>query len=132
MRISQFLIPALMLSGPAFAVDGDAVLGERLFLSNCATCHGVDAQGDGPMSVILQVQPPDLTQLADAQGIFPVADVVRQIDGRDMILSHGGPMPVFGFILEDQSGVVDDVDGTPVFTSQAVVDIAAWLAKIQR
>lgn len=83
------------------------------------------------MTSILEIQPPDLTQIAPGGVGFPLAEVVRKIDGRDL-LAHGGPMPVFGLILEDQSGVVDAQDGTPVFTSQAVVDIARWLESVQR
>ncbi|MBT8456388.1 MAG: cytochrome c [Rhodobacteraceae bacterium] len=132
MRRFLCLMAALLLAAPAYATDPDIDNGEQLFRSNCATCHGLSARGDGPMTAILQVLPPDLTLLRGADGVFPLADVVRQIDGRDMMLAHGGPMPIFGFILEDQSGVVDDVDGTPVFTSQAVVDIARWLESIQR
>ena len=28
-------------------------------------------------------------------GVFPTARVVRSVDGRDLMLSHGGPMPLF-------------------------------------
>jgi hypothetical protein len=83
------------------------------------------------MAEILAISPPDLTLLTGDAG-FSMADVVRRIDGRDMILSHGGPMPIFGHILEDRSAVVEDLDGTPVFTSQTVLDLAAYLESIQR
>jgi hypothetical protein len=55
----------------------------------------------------------------------------RAIDGRTLILSHGGPMPLFGMILGGDPAVIDAADGTPVITKAAVVDIAAWLAAIQ-
>ena len=58
--------------------------------------------------------------------------IVRTIDGRDLILSHGGPMPLFGMLLRDDSAVVDGEDGTPIITKQSVVDIATWLASVQR
>ena len=119
-----------LLAAPVAALDGNAEDGARNFMLNCAGCHGADAQGAGPMGIILAVSPPDLTQLSTADG-FPMADVVRRIDGRDLIV-HGGPMPVFGAILEDRSALVDDPEGNPVFTSQAVLDIATWLSTIQR
>jgi hypothetical protein len=56
---------------------------------------------------------------------------VRAIDGRTLLLSHGGPMPLFGTILGGDPAVIDAADGTPVITKAAVVDIAAWLAAIQ-
>ncbi|MGI1663114.1 c-type cytochrome [Palleronia sp. KMU-117] len=132
-------LPVLVL-GTALAVAlgttapaQDAESGAVLFLDHCATCHGVAAEGDGPMTAILSVQPPDLTQLARAEGgTFPLERVVRRIDGRDEVLAHGGPMPVFGMILGTESGLIDAFDGTPVFTTQAVVDIAAWLQTVQK
>ena len=130
--LTAALIP-FMLAVPAHAVDGDAGRGAVLFGENCAGCHGVTAMGDGPMAEILSIAPPDLTGLAQRTGgAFRADDVVRQIDGRDMILSHGGPMPIFGHILEGGSAVVDDVSGAPVFTTSAVLDIVTWLEDIQR
>lgn len=131
MKRSLALIAAFFLAAPVGAAAADIENGAQLFRTNCATCHGLSAQGDGPMTSILEIQPPDLTQIAPGGVGFPLAEVVRKIDGRDL-LAHGGPMPVFGLILEDQSGVVDAEDGTPVFTSQAVVDIAHWLESVQR
>lgn len=124
--LSSFLLAA----APVSATEPDPDNGARLFRTNCATCHGLEARGDGPMAAVLDVLPADLTRIAPGGVPFPMGEVVRKIDGRDL-LAHGGPMPVFGFILEDQSGVVDAADGTPVITSQAVVDIAHWLASVQ-
>lgn len=129
--LTATMLLALAIAQPAQSQDGSAEAGRALFALNCATCHGLGARGLGPMAEILAISPPDLTRLS-AGGSFPLADVVRRIDGRDMILSHGGPMPIFGHILEDRSAVVDDADGTPVFTSQTVLDIAAYLETVQR
>jgi len=127
-----FLVILSLMAGPALAQEADPANGFALFRANCATCHGLGARGDGPMTSILTITPPDLTQVSAANGgVFPLADVVRRIDGRDMILAHGGAMPIFGFILEDESGVIDDAEGTPVFTKQSVIDIAAWLEAVQ-
>lgn len=128
------IFAALLLCATAAAgAEHDPERGAILFRQNCATCHGLSAVGDGPMTAVLNILPPDLTGLSEANaGSFPLPYVARRIDGRDTLLAHGGDMPVFGFILADESAVVDEVDGTPIFTSQAVVDIAAWLATIQR
>lgn len=133
MRACILALAAGLAAAPAAVADPDPDAGAALFGAYCAACHGVDARGGGPMAEILSIEPPDLTVLAaGAGGAFPLARVVRQIDGRDVLLAHGGPMPIFGTILEGESGLVEDEDGTPVFTTQAVVDIAAWLATIQR
>ncbi|MEM1066445.1 MAG: cytochrome c [Pseudomonadota bacterium] len=122
---------ALALSAlPASAETVDVANGGALFQAHCAACHGAGALGDGPMTEILSIVPADLTQLTDPEG-FPAGEIARAIDGRDMI-AHGGPMPVFGQILEDQSAVLDARDGTPVFTSQAVVEIVRWLETVQQ
>lgn len=131
MRRSALALAAILAASAAAAQD--TALGAALFRDHCATCHGTDARGDGPMTAILSVQPPDLTRLAAAEGgTFPLERVVRRIDGRDEVLAHGGPMPIFGMILGGESGMIDAFDGTPVFTTQAVVDIAAWLRSVQQ
>ena len=124
------LIAIAFLAGPAGAQDVER--GAELFAGNCAACHGASAEGNGPMAAVLEVAPPDLTALAAAEGgEFPMERVVRSIDGRTMILSHGGPMPLFGSILGGEAAVIDSADGTPVITKAAVLDIAAWLAARQ-
>jgi mono/diheme cytochrome c family protein len=124
------LVMGALLAGPAAAADMER--GAELFAAHCAACHGAEARGDGPMAEILAVAPPDLTGLAArAGGTFPLEQVVRSIDGRTMILSHGGPMPLFGMILGGEPAVIDAADGTPVITKAAVIDLAAWLEAIQ-
>jgi len=57
--------------------------GELLFQSRCGGCHGAGAPGDGPMAGLITVDVPDLTGLAaNSNGDFPMAHVVRTIDGR--------------------------------------------------
>jgi mono/diheme cytochrome c family protein len=125
-----FLLLTGLLAGPAMAQD--AARGAELFAGHCAACHGPAAEGNGPMAEVLEVRPADLTALAAAEGgVFPMERVVRAIDGRTLILSHGGPMPLFGMILGGPSAAIDAADGTPVLTKAAVVDLAAWLATIQ-
>jgi mono/diheme cytochrome c family protein len=72
--------------------------GPALFKSYCASCHGADARGEGPIAHALRYQPADLTQIArHAQGRFEKDMVHRVIDGRDPVKDHGGPdMPMWG------------------------------------
>ena len=53
--------------------------GAELFRDWCATCHGADARGGGPMHPVLAVAAPDLTCLAAGRSGLPHADVVRRI-----------------------------------------------------
>ena len=98
---------AFALAGPLAAQEandpfypvGDAV-GQASFLVHCASCHGDDAKGDGPMAGELQVPPADLTRLAaNNVGQFPFGDVIHIIDGRIPTKGHGGPMPIFGALF---------------------------------
>lgn len=125
----MMVIGLALAAAPAAAQDPGR--GEAFFRGYCAACHGSAARGDGPMAEVLAVAPPDLTELAGAEGAFPMERVVRAIDGRTAILSHGGPMPLFGAILGGEPAVFDSADGTPVITKTAVLDIATWLAAIQ-
>jgi mono/diheme cytochrome c family protein len=83
--------------GSVSAQDRD--MGKLEYQSNCASCHGIGAKGDGPMSAELKKRPTDLTVLAKKNnGVFPLNYVYRVIDGRDQIASHGTrEMPVWGY-----------------------------------
>jgi mono/diheme cytochrome c family protein len=71
--------------------------GAALFRTYCASCHGSDARGAGPMAAHLRVLPPSLTSFAlRNSGVFPSERVRRIIDGRD-IPAHGSfEMPIWG------------------------------------
>lgn len=126
-------LPILMIlvAAPALA-EGDPVAGEGIFQTFCAACHGMDAQGNGPMSGVLTIESPDLTGLAQSNGgVFPVFDVVRQIDGRDPMMAHGGEMPLFGALFDYPDGSIKSESGQPIVTAQPIADVAAWLESIQ-
>ncbi len=128
MRVLAFL----MLTATPVLAEGDPVAGQGMFITFCAACHGADAQGEGPMSGLLTVEPPDLTALAQSNdGVFPVFDVVRQIDGRDPMMAHGGEMPIFGAMFDFPDGSIKSETGQPIITAQPIADVAAWLEAIQ-
>ncbi len=107
--------------------------GERLFQHRCATCHGLDANGAGPMAPVLLLQPTDLTQLQHKNDDeFPVERVIWRIDGRDPLVSHGSPMPVYGDFFEGRDVSLKTSSGQPIMTSQPIADLVAWLQSIQQ
>lgn len=127
-RLTLFLA---VLASPVLA-EGNPSAGEGMFQTFCAACHGMDAQGNGPMSSVMVVEPPDLTLLAQSNGgVFPVFDVVRQIDGRDPMMAHGGEMPVFGALFDFPDGSIASESGQPIVTAQPIADVAAWLESVQ-
>ena len=110
----------------------DAARGEETYLRYCATCHGLDATGHGPMRSVLTVQPVDLTKLsAGNDGVFPLFRVVKRIDGRDPLVSHGSPMPVYGDYFEGEDVALKTDEGQPILTSAPVADLVAFIRSRQ-
>ena len=72
--------------------------GSSIFRTYCASCHGLSAKGDGPLTDSLRFRPRDLTLIAERNGgKFPSAEVFRIMDGRKPVKGHGSTeMPVWG------------------------------------
>jgi len=72
--------------------------GKEIFDSNCASCHGLDAKGHGPVATALRSGVPDLTTLGRRNGKFPTADLEKFILGAGRkSTAHGSrEMPVWG------------------------------------
>jgi hypothetical protein len=80
----------------------DSISGPALYKAYCASCHGMDGRGNGPMVKSLKVAPADLTHIAVRNGgVFPLARVSRIIAGEDLLPNgHGNSqMPVWGPIF---------------------------------
>lgn len=123
-----------LLGGAALAEDGDALRGAEIYMNSCATCHGAEATGGGPMAAMLILQPPALTTLALANdGVFPVLRVVMRIDGRDPLVAHGSPMPVWGGYFEEAGtpATLRIETGQEITTTQAIADLVAYLEAVQ-
>ena len=84
------------LAGAAQAKDVD--IGKSEFQSSCASCHGADGKGKGPVSEQLKVPPSDLTMLArNNNGVFPTNAVYETIYGSKAVPAHGSrEMPIWG------------------------------------
>jgi mono/diheme cytochrome c family protein len=75
--------------------------GRDIFRAHCATCHGVEGKGDGPVAPALTTKMPDLSTISQRSGgVFPAARVRKIILGDEVILSHGSrEMPIWGKIF---------------------------------
>jgi len=74
--------------------------GKKLFMSYCASCHGVDGAGTGAVAPSLKKQPPDLRHIQTKQGRFLSEEIAKKIAGDLSPQVHGrGEMPVWGLIL---------------------------------
>ena len=54
---------------------------ESASVTKRATCHGTDGKGNGPISPLLNVAPPDLTVLAKKTAYFPLALFIKSLTG---------------------------------------------------
>lgn len=85
---------------PIRPVDGAGV-----FRTYCASCHGLEGRGDGPVAKALRQQLPDLRRLAQRNsGKFPAVHVRNTIMfGADELLpAHGSKeMPIWGPIFHE-------------------------------
>ena len=113
MRNSRWLIGALaFVALRASAFEAVTLLdysGEEVFARFCASCHGEQARGDGPVARGLAKAVPDLTQISRRYGKFPADRIRDMIDGRNLVSEHGTRvMPVWGyeFWIEEGGDVV--------------------------
>jgi len=76
--------------------EGD--VGRGHYVRYCASCHGMDARGKGPVAGELKKPPTDLTRIAARlKGQFSDAEIAKFIDGRAAVPAHGTrEMPVWG------------------------------------
>jgi len=120
-----------VMAGAGFAENVDE--GAALYLTHCATCHGIDMDGNGPMAGVLLIKPDNLLTLSQGNdGQFPLVRVIKRIDGRDPLVSHGSPMPVYGDFFEGVDVALKTPTGQPIMTSQPVVELVAFLQSVQQ
>ena len=95
----KWLMTASLAAAMAVAAQAqDVDVGKSEFQSSCASCHGADGKGNGPLREQLRVPPPDLTVLArNNNGVFPAAALYQTIDGSKAVPAHGNrEMPIWG------------------------------------
>jgi mono/diheme cytochrome c family protein len=80
-----------------------------IFHDYCASCHGADGKGNGPVAPALKSKVPDLTVLAKNSGEhFPRERVKKIIEGTENLNSHGSrEMPVWGPVFHEIEGDQD-------------------------
>ena len=97
--VLMFSLGALLsMSQPALSANDEVAEGHRYFIQYCASCHGQDGLGDGPVAKSLSRPPANLRMLGDKYGMpLPAHRIAELIDGRDSARAHGShEMPVWG------------------------------------
>ena len=96
----MLLASALVLAtSSAGAEELSNYSGAQLYKRFCASCHGVDADGNGPIAPMFKTIVPDLRMIAKRHGgKYPSETIHQIIDGRLTRPPHGPrDMPVWGW-----------------------------------
>jgi mono/diheme cytochrome c family protein len=119
---------ALLLSGASAYAGEDA--GRVLYVRYCASCHGRDGRGDGPVAPALGQKPTDLTRIAEEHGgDFPFVAVFEAIDGTRTVRAHGvSEMPIWGEVFQsDPASPLEQ----QILAGGRVMAIAGYLRTLQ-
>jgi mono/diheme cytochrome c family protein len=143
--LKWLMIPSLTAVFAAAVQAEDFDAGKAEFQSSCASCHGTDGKGKGPVSEQLKVSPADLTILAKKNnGVFPTNAVYETIYGSKTIPAHGTrEMPIWGerfnpimnlpHIVDPAYDVLDPSRGLrEVVVRTRILAVIDYLSRIQQ
>src|SRR5262245_52192216 len=104
----------------------DSLTGRDSFDRYCASCHGPDGRGSGPVAAALKTRPADLTTLAERNGgVFPAERLRQLIEGRGPAAHGDRTMPVWGVVFKRQGNATEDTAGARIDA------LVAYLQSIQ-
>jgi len=109
--------------------------GQVEYMNSCASCHGADGKGVGPVASALAFKiPKSLTGISAANdGEFPMLKVIHIIDGRTGVRGHGtdSGMPVWGAVYK--APLVGEIGqyGTEAAVRGRILSLALYLESIQ-
>ena len=135
-RIPYF---ALLVALPVMAAAQSTTtkrpdFGQQEFEARCASCHGRDGKGQGPIADLLRKAPPDLTALSRGNGgIFPISRVYDSIVGDD-VKAHGSrDMPVWGQVYRLRAGehYVDTYYDPEAYVRVRVLALVEYISRLQ-
>jgi mono/diheme cytochrome c family protein len=129
----SLLLAATATSTGAANNNETIAAGERDYETYCASCHGLEAKGDGPVAEFLALTPADLTQLAKRNGgPFPAAQVAEIIDGRRIVKIHGPrDMPVWGDWFKIEAGTETKDSTRESMVQSRIRALVAYLESVQ-
>jgi mono/diheme cytochrome c family protein len=129
------LLGAVLVAGSlcteAAAQVFDEYSGAETFDRFCASCHGEQGRGDGPVAVGLPITVPDLSLLRKRQGDrFREATLRRIIDGREIVIYHGTRyMPVWGYEFWVEEGADEEAEKR---VEVIIANLIDYIESIQR
>lgn len=113
--IATAVLGAALIGAPLNSYGQATDVGKQEYLNSCASCHGEDGKGSGPVAGFLKQKVPDLTILAKSSaGVFPFARVYDVIDGRQAVAAHGPrDMQVWGNEFREEGAKATGGYATP-------------------
>ena len=122
---------AVLLLAPTTQSFADKNGGKEMYLKYCASCHGSQGKGDGPVSRDLKVKLPDLTVLKrNNKGTYPVERVMSSIDGSRAVRAHGTRnMPVWGEVFRQEHEKEKYTELTSLLTAKLIAEYIGTLQK---
>jgi len=130
-RIFIQVAVAVLLFAPATHSFADENGSKEMYVKYCASCHGSQGKGDGPVSRHLKVKVPDLTALKrNNKGTYPVERVMSSIDGSRVVRAHGTRnMPVWGEVFRQEHEKEKYTELTSLLTAKLIAEYIGTLQK---
>lgn len=132
------VVVGIALAPPAAAQAGrqgalprlapESLTGRDSFELYCASCHGRDGSGNGPVAPALRTRPADLSTLtARNRGVFPRQRVLAFVDGTSRAAdAHGtSDMPVWGTTFKA-------LEGSDARVRVRLANLVAYVESLQR
>ena len=128
-RLANLVAYVESLQLPAEQAESDRTVepmsGAQLFRTHCASCHGENAKGAGPLGAQLRNAAPDLTTFSARNGgTFPAERVRQMIEGRGPAAHGDRSMPIWGDVFSRQT-----TDGD---AAKRIESIVTFLQSIQQ
>ncbi|MDJ0790240.1 MAG: cytochrome c [Myxococcota bacterium] len=111
-------VAALAIAAPSWA--GDAAAGKAVYDTSCASCHGPDGKGDGPVGAVLNPPPRDFSA-----GDFKFDANKNGTAGEDedlALVTRKGALTYGGSPL---------MAGWPTLTDEQVADVIAFIRSLK-
>lgn len=135
MQRTTFCVAAL--AAGLFSVSAvsaqDHSIGSELYRSYCASCHGDNGTGGGPVAPFLNIDMPNLTTIAQRNdGVFPFSEVVEVISGGPKVEAHGGAIPIWGSVFMRREMGRAGYHGSTIETMGRTLALTLYLESIQQ
>jgi mono/diheme cytochrome c family protein len=129
-HLAAILVLCLATALQAARTSADVTEGRVLYGRYCAACHGIAADGHGPVAPVLRQVPSDLRRLGERYEIpLPAERIARFVDGREAVAAHGPrEMPVWG---ERLGSPEPEESGRPPTIDRRILAMIAYLETIQ-